>query len=354
LLVEFEDSVVGSKRPGNAVYGWPDGEKFERLWRYDDPYDRIQSGDGVWWPDEVTTLPAPTYKITNDGFTLEGVSMVWDETSRRFLPVESQRTRLREQQLELARTLLKQGKTWAAHLSLPEDAPSELRQRIESGCERAYLAALRKSPAKNPAKAPARRGGLAHVWLEVEFQKQKAVSILDRGLECAPRSTRLRRQRDILVAQMEDDKIESAWSRVKGSRSDKFAKQEVGPFRFGMTQAQARIACHNVGGRWDGGSGKLVACDVQIMPGERGSYGAGFCGDRACSLYYQARALGKEWTFYRKDMRSLETRYGEGRSRKAGEGTVTEWRIAPNKSIRATLTRDYGRGRYSIAMHWER
>ena len=346
LLVEIEigvnDMEGDARRQGAGMYGWPDGETFERLWRYDGRYDSVEWEDIDWWPNEKTALPSPTPKIANDGFTLEGVPMVWDETSRRFLPAESQRSQLREQQLKLARTLLKQGKPWAAYLALPEDAPSELGQKVEAGCERAYLAALRK--------AQARDDELAKAWGELEFQEYE-IEMLDRGLECAPRSTHLRRQRDKLVAQLEEDKRRAAEAGRKEARLERFAKQEVGPFRFGMNQAQARVACYQLGGRWDGGSGKLVACDVQIMPGERGTYGAGFCGDRACSLHYQARALGKEWTFYRNDMRSIENKYGEGKSRRAGEGTVTEWRLDPKKTIRVTLTHDHGRGRYSIAMH---
>jgi hypothetical protein len=330
-----------------GVYGWPDGETFGRLWRYEDWYDGYASG-GRWWPDEEIGLIPPMPKIVKDGFTLEGVPMVWDETAHRFLPAESQRPQLREQRLKLVRTLLKQGKFWAAYHALPEDAPSELSRRVAAGCERAYLAAHRK--------AQAHYGELAQEWgddwpVAEPLVKEEYVDMLDRGLECAPRSTRLRRQRDTLVAQIGDDKRRAVEARLKEVRLKRYATQEVGPFRFGMTQAQARFACYNVGGRWDGGSGKLVACEVQIMPGEWGGYGAGFCGDRACSLYYQARALGKEWTFYRSDMRSIEMEYGAGKSRKDGEGTVTEWRLAPKKSIRVTLTHDYGRGRYSIAMH---
>jgi hypothetical protein len=148
-----------------------------------------------WWPPPLARpVEDPHYTLVSGTVRWNGEDAIWNETSLQFQPSPAAVARRNEELDEQARRLLDQGNPTSAFGYLRADAPPELRTRLRAACESVFTAAIeRASRAATTADAEGQP-------LTDEKRAEWRESLADQGLRCAPGSTRLRRERNLGVA----------------------------------------------------------------------------------------------------------------------------------------------------------
>lgn len=358
LEIVWQDWCGGPPGTGLVVVAWRDSglQGLRAVWT-----DGNSAGDGdcmgdggpslpSWWPTHTAHLRRPELSFANGEISWFDHPMVWERTSERFVPSPEARAAYDGYVIAEVRRHLDEGRAVVAHALLPENATGELVLEVRRACADRYLRALRD--ADQPTQEDLEMFGR-------EALVDLKVQLIRNGLRCAPEEPRLLRAATLAEAELERVRAVAEAARraeqrrrvaaqarrarqLTRERNRAFQTQTAGPFRFRMTRGQARRACRRDGGTWDA-SQSLVACDVAGV-----TFGAGFCGNRACSVYVNAAGPSAARR-HRELLEALGGRYGSGRSRRRGRARVTTWRLDEQREIELVLANIRGRDMLSVS-----
>jgi hypothetical protein len=204
VVVAVEDMCAST---GVAVFGWEREEQMKLLWYV---MNSVSCMDGDLMPDSPI---APTVK---DGVVLwSGQPMIWEAESESFVLSPAGLAGLREQQIQKAKELLRQGRAGPAFAALPDDPPTALAKKIAAGCQRYYLKALSELRPEDEWGQPVGKSG---------FRDMK-VEVLEDGVKCAPNSATLKRKLSQFKRQIQVEEQRAAARQAKIERQKQLAAQ---------------------------------------------------------------------------------------------------------------------------------